>query len=88
LFCCKKKDCQKKENIENIENFGDSKRFDELAKYLLDKATPTTPNKKLIIVFVLTVHQKTGFVSANIRHIKNIKLLIAQKQEMENYVIL
>jgi hypothetical protein len=56
---------QLKKGKRNIENCADSKRFDELAKGFLAKATHTAPNKQQT-VFVL-IHQNSGFVNA--RHI-------------------
>ncbi|MDP8906553.1 MAG: hypothetical protein M3M88_03425 [Thermoproteota archaeon] len=58
-------------------------RIDEPAKEYLAKATSTTSNKEQI-VFVLPIHQKTGFVNAKLHLIRNTKFLMAQKNEKGN----
>ncbi len=77
-----KKDNQKKERkiLKTLETVT---RIDEPAKEYLAKATSTTSNKEQI-VFVLQIHQKTGFVNAKLHLIRNTKFLMAEKKEMGN----
>ena len=77
-----KKDNQKKERkiLKTLETVT---RIDEPAKECLAKATSTTSNKEQI-VFVLPIHQNTGFADVRLHHIRNTKFWMTQKKEMGN----